>query len=132
MILIAYLRVFAALGWLLLRRPASRFKTAMIGSRLRVAALAVALSIAAVGLVLLTQGQATSVGTALLIVLISAAGIYITGTVSWGAPGADWLRMIGWIGMVLPLLIPSTLTLALPFVALLAFTLRSPDDRAER
>jgi hypothetical protein len=49
--------------------------------------------------------------------------MYAAGLLTWRGGQALGLRVLGWVMMVAALAIPSTLTLGLPLVALLALTL---------
>jgi hypothetical protein len=103
---------------------------AMLAVRLAAAAFGVAA--AAVGLILLGQHRATALGTAMLIVLALGGANYAAGILVWRGTAAYRLRVAGWAAMMCALLVPSTLSLALPVVALLGLTLRSarPAPRA--
>lgn len=120
MILVAYLSLLAAGVWLLRRgrrAPASPAWPARLLGTLVAAALA------GIGLMLLPGATATALATALLAALVCGAAVYVAGVAVWEGRAGRRLRTIGWIGMVVPLLVPSTLTLALPLLALLALTL---------
>ena len=60
-----------------------------------------------------TIGAAVSLGSV----------VYAAGLLAWRGGRALGLRVVGWVLMVAALAIPSTLTLGLPLVALLALTL---------
>jgi hypothetical protein len=49
--------------------------------------------------------------------------VYVAGLLAWRGGQALGLRILGWVLMVTALVIPSTLTLGLPLVALLALAL---------
>jgi hypothetical protein len=51
--------------------------------------------------------------------------VYAAGLLAWRGGQALGLRILGWILMVTAFAIPSTLTLGLPLVALLALALAS-------
>jgi hypothetical protein len=56
--------------------------------------------------------------------------VYAAGLLAWRGGGALGIRVLGWVLMVAALVIPSTLTLGLPLVALLALTLAPiPEQR---
>ena len=65
--------------------------------------------------------------------IIVGSALYSAGAASWTGNPAFWLRGIGWILIAVAFLLPITLTLGLPLVALLAFALvpissiRAPD-----
>jgi hypothetical protein len=124
MIFIAYLLFLAAVIWLFLHgrgSPSNR----RIEAPVRIVAGTIGVALAAVGLILLARHTATPVGAAMLIALAIAASLYVCGILAWRGRPAYWLRISGWAGMTIVLLIPSTLSLALPFIALLAWTLRA-------
>jgi hypothetical protein len=55
---------------------------------------------------------------------VSLGGVvYAAGLLAWRGGQALGLRILGWVLMVMALVIPSTLTLGLPLVALLVFAL---------
>ena len=54
----------------------------------------------------------------------AGALLYLAGTLIWHGRVALSLRWVGWVILIVPLLIPSTFSLALPIVAGLALTLR--------
>jgi hypothetical protein len=59
----------------------------------------------------------------------SGAALYLGGTLLGRGRVALRLRWIGWIVMAVPLLVPSTFSLALPLIAALAVTLRPMPPR---
>jgi hypothetical protein len=85
-------------------------------------ALVGALSLGALELVVNLQ-MITSVGVILVLVFVQAAFTYAVGVALWRGQTAFALRLAGWTLMVLCLAVPSTLTLALPVVALLCLSL---------
>jgi hypothetical protein len=69
-----------------------------------------------------TVGAAVSLGGA----------AYAAGLLAWRGGQALGLRILGWVLMVMALVIPSTLTLGLPLVALLVVALPPiPDQVAQ-
>jgi hypothetical protein len=66
-----------------------------------------------------TIGAAVSLGGA----------VYAAGLLAWRGGQALGLRILGWVLMVMALVIPSTLTLGLPLVALLAVALAPIPER---
>jgi hypothetical protein len=61
---------------------------------------------------------------------VSLGGVvYAAGLLAWRGGQALGLRTLGWVLMVTALVIPSTLTLGLPLVALLALTLAPIPER---
>jgi hypothetical protein len=58
------------------------------------------------------------------------SAVYAVGLLAWRGGRALGLRVLGWVPMAAALVIPSTLTLGLPLVALLALTLAPiPEQR---
>jgi hypothetical protein len=74
----------------------------------------------------------TTVSSLLFGSLIGGSAVYTVGALMWHGPSAFWWRVAGWCGLVVALAIPTMLTLALPLVGLLAFTLALPRDPAAR
>jgi hypothetical protein len=89
-----------------------------------------ALGIAVLGLQLGAADQAHVVGWTIGALVSLGAVLYAAGLLAWRGGQAVGLRILGWALMVTALVIPSTLTLALPLVALQATTLaRLPAQR---
>ena len=89
-----------------------------------------ALGVAVLGLQLGAADQAHVVGWAIGGLVSLGAAVYAAGLLAWRGGQAAGLRILGWALMVIALVIPSTLTLVLPLVALLATTLaRLPEQR---
>jgi hypothetical protein len=89
-----------------------------------------ALGVAVLGLQLGAADQAHVVGWTIGALVSLGAAVYAAGLVAWRGGRAVGLRILGWALMAIALVIPSTLTLALPLVALLATTLaRLPERR---
>jgi hypothetical protein len=78
-----------------------------------------------VAILLLTSDDAdpTTAGVVLLTALVGGSVSYLIGTVVWRGTMAFILRVIGWVLLVVPALVPSTLSLALPILAILALTM---------
>ncbi len=70
------------------------------------------------------QPQATRLAYLLTGTICAGAATYLLGTLLADGRTALQLRWFGWILMTVPLLIPSTFSLALPIMALLASTLQ--------
>jgi hypothetical protein len=62
---------------------------------------------------------------------IGGSILYGVGLLSWWGGTAFMLRLLGWLLMTLALAIPSTMTLALPLVALLVPTLVTIGDERQ-
>ncbi len=90
-----------------------------VAAALGAAAAAVALTL------LLRNGSATALGRAILLVLALGGANYAAGVLVWHGAPAHRLRVGGWAAMMCALLVPTSLSLALPVVALLALTLRT-------
>lgn len=131
MILLAYAIALLAVAWALAsrRRPWVLRLDEQDRQRVRLAGMAITvLAGVAGGAVLWVQatGEATdrealawTIGAA----LIMGSVVHGAGLVAWQGPRALALRLVGWALMTLALSVPSTLTLALPLVALLVPTL---------
>jgi len=81
---------------------------------------------------LANEPDSTAIAYLLTAAICVGAVIYLCGTVLGYGGLALRLRWVGWIVMTLPLVVPSTFSLALPIVALLAVTLRPLPPRPER
>ena len=97
----------------------------MLGTSLMILVLSVPMA--------LDREHTSTLGNALWTSLIVGSALYSVGAASWTGNAAFLLRGIGWILMAIVFLLPSTLTLGLPLLALLAFALvpissmRAPD-----
>jgi hypothetical protein len=135
---IAYLVLLATVVWAATRwrRPWIRRLGDAGRRRLRLLAAVLTLGIAGLGgLVIAIQapGEQTGIyrssGYALGAVLLAGALVYASGLAVWHGRIAFLLRLSGWVLMTVALVVPSTLTLALPVVAaLLATVANIPAD----
>lgn len=122
MILLAY-------GCLALFLPAfiSRRGDFQLSSRARFLARAFgmigATATALIALLLLRSNHASTLGVALLVMLLSGSVVYLCGLALWHERVGYALRLAGWILAVSALAIPSTLTLLLPVACVLALTI---------
>lgn len=92
-----------------------------------------ALGIAVLGLQLGGDDHAHALGWTVGAVVSLGGLVYVAGLLAWRGGQALGLRILGWVLMVTALVIPSTLTLGLPLVALLALALASiPEQTAQR
>jgi hypothetical protein len=94
--------------------------------RLAAALLATAVSamgIAVLGLQLGGDDHAHVLGWTIGAAVSLGGAVYAAGLLAWREGQALGLRILGWVLMVMALVIPSTLTLGLPLVALLALAL---------
>jgi hypothetical protein len=127
MLIAAYLFVVAAVAWVLVDKK--RFSAIRrVGVRFRITAAGIGAALALLGLVLISNGHAETLGKVVLATLVFGAVVYVLGVLSWAGAGSYRLRRIGWVAMTLALLVPSTLSLALPAIALLSLTLRRSSD----
>jgi hypothetical protein len=128
MLFVSYAVFLGALGSLL-GRAATRSKEPSVWDRgygplTRGVMLTTSLMILVLGLPMALDREHTSTfGNALWASLIVGSALYSVGAASWTGKPAFLLREVGWILMAVAFLIPSTLTLGLPLVALLAFAL---------
>jgi hypothetical protein len=89
-----------------------------------------ALGVAVLGLQLGAADHVHVLGWMIGALISLGAVAYAAGLLAWRGGQAVGLRILGWVLMVIALVIPSTLTLALPLVALLATTLaRLPEQQ---
>jgi hypothetical protein len=94
--------------------------------RVRLAAGILATAVGAVGLEVLglqLRGPSHALGWTIGGALSLGCVVYAAGLLAWRGGQALGLRVLGWVLMAAALVIPSTLTLGLPLVALLALTL---------
>ena len=82
-----------------------------------------AMGIAVLGLQLGGNDHAHVLGWTIGAALSLGGAVYAAGLLAWQGGQALGLRILGWVLMVTALMIPSTLTLGLPLVALLAVAL---------
>ena len=130
MLLVAYAFLAGVIAWTLGRRGGPWIlRLGEPGQqRVRLAAGMLDAAVAAIGFAVLglqlgdddhghplgwTIGAAVSLGSI----------VYAAGLLAWRGGRALGLRVLGWVLMVAALVIPSTLTLGLPLVALLVLTL---------
>jgi hypothetical protein len=78
------------------------------------------------------QEGATSIGTLMVAAGVAGSALYAIGATIWTGMAAYRLRELGWVLTAIALGIPSTLTLAVPLVALLAFPLAPISPYAAR
>jgi hypothetical protein len=128
MLFVSY-AVFLSVVAFLLGRAVTERKEASVwdtgyGSLTRGVMLATSLIILLLSLPIALDREHTSpLGNALWASVIVGSALYSAGAASWTGDRAFWLRGIGWILMAVAFVVPSTLTLGLPLVALLAFAL---------
>jgi hypothetical protein len=82
-----------------------------------------AMGIAVLGLQLGGDDHAHVLGWTVGAAVSLGGAVYAAGLLAWRGGQALGLRILGWVLMVMALVIPSTLTLGLPLVALLAVAL---------
>jgi hypothetical protein len=94
--------------------------------RVRLAAGMLDIAVGAVGIAVLglqLGDQAHALGWTIGGAVSLGSIVYAAGLLGWRGGQALGLRVLGWILMAAALVVPSTLTLGLPLVALLALTL---------
>jgi hypothetical protein len=92
------------------------------GSPLRVVTLFISLTILLLNVTLVPQQHdATSVGTLIVGGGVVGSALFAIGAANWTGTAAFSLRTIGWLLTAIVFAIPSTLTLGLPLVGVLAF-----------
>lgn len=96
--------------------------------RVRLAAGMLATAVGAMGIVVLGlqlegDDHAHVLGWTIGAAVSLGGVVYVAGLLAWRGGQALGLRILGWVLMVTALVIPSTLTLGLPLVALLALAL---------
>ncbi|MCW2978248.1 MAG: hypothetical protein JWM06_3529 [Actinomycetia bacterium] len=128
MILVAYACLLVGLGALVLGgvgplRRRSELVVRFLGS-------IGAAAMASVALLLLSTNSPTTLGFAMLLMLLAGSMVYLCGLALWRRRVGFAVRLVGLSLTATALAIPSSLTLLLPLAALLTLTLRGPDDRA--
>ena len=91
-----------------------------------------AMGIAVLGLQLGGDGHAHVLGWTIGAAVSLGGVVYAAGLLAWRGGQALGLRILGWVLMVTALAIPSTLTLGLPLVALLALALAPIPEQVEQ
>jgi peptidoglycan/LPS O-acetylase OafA/YrhL len=143
MIALAYLVLLGAVAWAVVRwrRPWVRRLSGPGRRRLRLAMMVVTVAVAGLG-VLLIAAQAPEeqsgiyrwTGYAVGAALLGGALLYAVGLYRWHGGAAFALRLWGWVLVTAALMVPSTLTLALPLAAAMVVTLATvpPDTGTPR
>jgi hypothetical protein len=126
-LLIAYLSLVGAVIWLLRGEDRDRIviRRPRLASWIRVAVTSLALSLLLLGAVLVV-GQSESQHPFRIVAgatLIGGSFLYVLGVALWRGYAAYRLRVVGWCLVAAVLSVPSTLTLALPVVAIMAAVL---------
>ena len=129
MLLLAYVFLAGMIAWTL-GRPGGPW-VLRLGEpgqqRVRLAAGMLDTAVGALGIALLVQlaggDHALVLGWTIGAAVSLGSILYAAGLLAWRGGQALGLRVLGWVLMVVALAIPSTLTLGLPLVALLALTL---------
>jgi len=91
----------------------------------RVLGMIGATATASIALLLIASNHSSTLGLVLLVTLCLGSVVYLGGLALWHERAGYALRLAGWILAVSALAIPSTLTLLLPVVCLLALTIKS-------
>lgn len=128
MLFVSYAVFLSTVAFLLGRAVTERKEPSVwdtgYGSLTRGVMLATSLIILLLSLPMALDREHTSMeSNALWASVIVGSALYSAGAASWTGNPAFWVRGIGWILMAVAFLLPSTLTLGLPLVALLAFAL---------
>jgi hypothetical protein len=128
MLFVSYAVFLSTVAFLLGRAVTERKEPSVwdtgYGSLTRGVMLATSLIILLLSLPMALDREHTSTeSNALWASVIVGSALYSAGAASWTGNPAFWVRGIGWILMAVAFLLPSTLTLGLPLVALLAFAL---------
>lgn len=128
MVFVSYAVFLSTVAFLLGRAVTERKEPSVwdtgYGSLTRGVMLATSLIILLLSLPMALDREHTSTeSNALWASVIVGSALYSAGAASWTGNPAFWVRGIGWILMAVAFLLPSTLTLGLPLVALLAFAL---------
>lgn len=90
----------------------------------RVLGVVAGIGFASIGLLLLGNEGATTLGNIALLLLVFGGVLYAWGLVRWRTSDGLVSRRVGWILVVAALAVPSTLTLLMPVASLLVLTLR--------
>lgn len=99
----------------------------------RVLGVVAGIGFTSIGLLLLGNEGATTLGNIALLLLVFGGVVYAWGLVRWRTPDGLLSRRVGWVLLVAALSVPSTLTLLMPLASLLVLTLRStPEPRLRR
>lgn len=130
MLLLAYGFLAGVVAWAFGRRggPWTLRLSAPAQQRVRLAAGMLATAVSAMGIAVLGLQHGGDDHAHVLGWTIGAAAslggvVYAAGLLAWRGGRALGLRILGWVLMVTALVIPSTLTLGLPLVALLVLAL---------
>jgi hypothetical protein len=127
-VLLGYVFLAGVVAWMLGRRdrPWVLRLTEPGRRRVRLAAAVLDIAVGAVGVAVLglqLEDPGHLLGWAIGVALSLGSVVYAAGLLAWRGGRALGLRVLGWVLMVAALVVPSTLTLGLPLVALLALTL---------
>jgi hypothetical protein len=91
-----------------------------------------AMGMAVLGLQLGGDGHAHALAWTIGAAVSLGGVVYAAGLLAWRGGQALGLRILGWVLLVTALVIPSTLTLGLPLVALLAVALAPIPEQVEQ
>lgn len=125
MILLGYVLLLGAMGWVAARGRRWRIPP-NLQTPLRALAVLLDAGFLALGVILLGRHSATALGVVILVTLTLGALVYLCGIGVWQGRTAQVCRVAGWGAMAAALAVPSTLSLALPLLVLLAPTLAPP------
>jgi hypothetical protein len=125
-ILLDYALLVGALGWVAARGRSRRLAPKSLDVSLRALAVVLAAGFLAVGMILLARNSPPSLGIVMLVALTLGALVYLCGIGVWRGRTAQICRVVGWAAITAALAVPSTLSLALPLLVVLAPTLGPP------
>lgn len=123
MILFDYALLVGAMGWVATRGRSWRIEPKSLEISLRALAVVLAAGFLAVGMILLARNPPTGLGAVMLVALTLGALVFLCGIGVWRGRTAQLCRVAGWGVMAAALAVPSTLSLALPLLVVLAPTL---------
>ena len=125
MILLDYVLLLGALAWVGTGGRRWRIPPSL-QTPFRALAVLLDAGFLALGVILLGRHSATALGVVLLVALTLGALVYLFGIGVWRGRAAQVCRVAGWGAMAAALAVPSTLSLALPLLVVLAPTLAPP------
>ena len=137
MIDIAYLVLLIAIVWAIIRRRRPWIRTVSAAGQqlLRLTAMALVLAVGSLGALVIAiqppgqHGIYRGLGYAIGSTMLAGALLYALGLCLWRDRTAFALRLSGWVLMAAALVVPSTLTLALPVVAAMLVTVATIPPR---
>jgi hypothetical protein len=122
-ILFDYALLVGAMGWVATRGRSWRIEPKSLEISLRALAVVLAAGFLALGMILLARQSPSALGAVMLVALTLGALVFLCGIGVWRGRTAQLCRAAGWGVMAAALAVPSTLSLALPLLVVLAPTL---------